>query len=174
MTTKNGFTLTPKFFGVSLPDYVRSRTGRRSKLGFTLVELLVVVAIIAILSTIILGTLGGARKQARDTKRLADLKQLQTALEFYANSNQDNYPTSLTGLVTGGYVPAAPLDPGGGAYSYSALGSGTSCKRYHLGATLEDAAHGALNTDIDAAAGIACTGSATDFSGTDPMYDLKP
>ncbi len=142
--------------------------------GFTLIELLVVVAIIAILSTIILGTLGSARKQARDTKRLADLKQLQTALEFYANSNQDNYPTELAGLVTSGFVASSPLDPGGGSYSYAALGSGANCKKYHLGATLEDTAHPALNADIDAVAGTSCTGSASDFSGTDPVYDLKP
>ena len=147
---------------------------RNTRNGFTLIELLVVVAVIALLATIMLGTLGSARQQARDSKRLADLKQLQTTLELYANGNLGKYPTSLAVLVTGGLIPVVPPDPSGGAYSYAALGAGANCSRYHLGATLEDTAHTALGLDFDAAAVAVCTGSAADFAGTDPMYDLKP
>lgn len=59
--------------------------------GFTLVELLVTVSIIGILSTITFFSVGNVRQMARDSKRLADMKQLQTALEFYFNYT-NGYP----------------------------------------------------------------------------------
>lgn len=143
--------------------------------GFTLIELLVVIAVIAILSAVILGSLGSARQQSRDARRLADLRQIQTALELYLNDNRNLYPTALSGLVSGGYMVTIPTDPrDGSAYLYAALGSGANCRSYHLGATLENASHSALDNDADAVAGTACTGSAADFSGTGAIYDLKP
>ncbi len=62
-----------------------------NKKGFTLIELLVVIAIIGLLSTLAVVALGNARENARDSKRLSDLKQLQTALEVYFNQN-NTYP----------------------------------------------------------------------------------
>lgn len=61
--------------------------------GFTLVELLVVISIIAILSTIGLTIYTGAQKSARISKRIRDLAAVQTALELYYNSNKA-YPCS--------------------------------------------------------------------------------
>jgi len=62
-----------------------------SKKGFTLVELLVVISIIALLSTIAVVSLGSARAKARDTARIADMKQVSTALEQYY-ADQGGYP----------------------------------------------------------------------------------
>lgn len=53
----------------------------RQKSGFTLIELLVVIAIIALLATLAVISFTNAQKSARDGKRVADMKQLQTALE---------------------------------------------------------------------------------------------
>ena len=54
-----------------------------NKKGFTLIELLVVVAIIGLLSTLAVVALSTAREKTRDSKRLSDLKNIQTALELH-------------------------------------------------------------------------------------------
>jgi general secretion pathway protein G len=151
--------------------------------GFTLIELLVVIAIIGILSSVVLASLNTARLKSRDTRRIADVKQIQLALALYFDSNS-NYPTALYGgALAPTYIAKVPYDPVGAActdgtqascYKYAALGSGTTCSSYHLGATLEETTNQALNGDIDATAGTACTGGGTDFAGTDPIYDQKP
>ena len=62
-----------------------------NKKGFTLIELLVVIAIIGLLSTLAVVALNNARAKSRDAKRVADVKQMQTALELYYN-DCDGYP----------------------------------------------------------------------------------
>lgn len=145
---------------------------RNAKRGFTLIELLVVIAIIGILSSVVLASLNSARQKSRDARRLSDIKQVQLALELYYDANT-GYPTALSALAPT-YIAVVPLDPqAGSSYQYAGLG-GTTCTSYHLGATLEDSGHSAYDTDSDAAAGTACTGSAADFAGTEPVYDVKP
>ncbi len=146
---------------------------KKSNKGFTLVELLVVIAIIGILASVVLVSLNSARGKARDARRISDLHQVSLALENYYDSNA-NYPATLS-LLAPTYIAAVPKDPQTSAvYSYAALGSGATCSGYHLGATLENASNPAFNSDSDAAAGTACTGSGADFAGTDPIYDIKP
>lgn len=53
------------------------------KRGFTIIELLVVVAILGILASIILATTGPMRAKARDARRVSDLEQIFTALTLY-------------------------------------------------------------------------------------------
>lgn len=60
--------------------------------GFTLVELLVTISIIGVLASITVVSVGNVRQIARDSKRLADIKQLGTALEFYFNQT-NAYPS---------------------------------------------------------------------------------
>lgn len=74
----------------------------KSTAGFTLIELLVVIAIIGILSTLAVVSLGGARERARDSKRLADVRNVQTALEIYFTDN-NGYPAGVaSGACTTG------------------------------------------------------------------------
>ncbi len=74
---------------------------KRKNKGFTLIELLVVIAIIGLLSTLAVVALNSARAKARDAKRVADVKQVQTALELYFNDAQ-GYPIDTGTLGTDG------------------------------------------------------------------------
>jgi prepilin-type N-terminal cleavage/methylation domain-containing protein/prepilin-type processing-associated H-X9-DG protein len=64
--------------------------GRR---GFTLIEILVVIAIIAVLVAILLPSLMHAREGSRHVKCVSNLRQIGTGLTLYTNDNRDIYPT---------------------------------------------------------------------------------
>ncbi len=102
------------------------------KEGFTLIELLVVVAIISLLSSIIFASLNSARSQARDSKRISDFRQVQTALTLYFDK-YGRYPNEtpvmpdeaasfnsmVQQLVTEGFLSSVPVSPPGGVRVYS-------------------------------------------------------
>jgi prepilin-type N-terminal cleavage/methylation domain-containing protein len=110
---------------------------KKSKQGFTLIELLVVVAIIGLLATLSIVALNNARARARDARRVADVKQIQTALELYYN-DYGAYPTAIptsgTAISSGttvymSQIPTPPQPADGScaaatAYTYS--GSATT------------------------------------------------
>jgi len=81
--------------------------------GFTLIELLVVIAIIGLLATMSVIALSGAREKARDSRRLSDIKQMQTALEMYYSSTS-SYPISLGDTIetsNNTYMADVPSNP---------------------------------------------------------------
>lgn len=95
-----------------------------SRKGFTLIELLVVIAIIGMLASAVSASLADAQREARDKRRVADLKSLQTALELYYVDNQ-SFPresegangnistnTTLQNLLDP-YMQGFPIDPAG-------------------------------------------------------------
>lgn len=129
---------------------------KRNK-GFTLIELLVVIAIIGILSSVVLASLNSARKKARDARRVADIKQLQLALEMYFDANR-KYPATATWKtdLAPAYIASAPKDPLTADYTYEGCGTGPIL--YHIGAALEELTNPALQSDLDAAP-TGCTGT---------------
>lgn len=72
---------------------MRKRKSGRTYDGFTLIELLVVVAIIALLISIAMPSLKAARRSAKRTVCLTNLKQIGTALQTYLPSNRERFPT---------------------------------------------------------------------------------
>lgn len=66
---------------------------KSSKSGFTLLEMLVVIGIIAILITLGIASYSTVQKKSRDARRKGDLKTIQNALESYYSICGFNYPT---------------------------------------------------------------------------------
>ncbi len=112
---------------------------KKSINAFTLVELLIVIAIIGILVTLIVLSLQNVRRNSRDIKRIADIKQLQLALELYISDNgfyppNINFGESLSSgeVIYMEEVPQAPTPPDGDCdsitneYSYISIGADNS------------------------------------------------
>lgn len=78
---------------------------KNNKKGFTLIELMVVIAIIGFMSAVILASINTARIKARDTQRIAELRNIEKAMNLYALSNNgimySNGFTSWSSLALG-------------------------------------------------------------------------
>jgi len=114
--------------------------GMKQNKGFTLVEILVVIAIIGILSSIVLASMGGARAKGRDTKRISDVKQLQLALQLYYDGHDSKYPQDIDSLTDDNFISSIPLDPlsPDQDYVYAPTSCSSSlCTTYSLTAELE-------------------------------------
>ncbi len=118
------------------------------KKGFTFIELLVVISIIGVLSTVVLASLNSARAKARDAKREKDAYELRTALSMYF-TDHGNFPlcdlyegvepdggfvvrsnealwNSCLGLKLNPYIKEVPQDPNGSSYYYYSCNSSSS------------------------------------------------
>lgn len=91
--------------------------------GFTLVELIIVIAIIAILSLLGYNTFIGSQQRARDAKRKSDINQVYKALELYFNDHETAPDTIPFGDSWMPYFLITPLDPRNG----SQVCSGNAC-----------------------------------------------
>lgn len=96
--------------------------------GFTLVELLVVLAILGLLTTVVVINVLPMQSRAQVQKAKADIALLEQGLEFYRLEN-GRYPTTEEGLTaltrpgaTGSIVRKLPDDPWGRPYRYQAPG----------------------------------------------------
>jgi len=134
---------------------------REKSKGFTLIELLLVIAIISILSGMVVASFGNAPAQSRDAKRVADLANIQIALEIYYDAN-DFYPkqavpseevllsagTTGTALIDGDHIAIIPVDPVNDAtYKYWYCGT-TDGSAYAIKAKLETQSD-RLDSDYD-------------------------
>ncbi len=113
--------------------------------GFSLIELIVVITIIAIMTTIAVVSFSGTNKRARDSKRVADLEKYRIALEM-ARQIGVTYPANLNILPTMGLIGTTISDPKTGySYAYNRL----TDYSYELYACVEDV--GASNSPCSGA-----------------------
>ena len=110
---------------------------QKNQKGFTLIELLVVIAIIGLLASVVLLALNSARQKSRDAKRLADVRQIASALELYYDTN-GGYPTTAsyyattgTGTVSPTYLGQLPTFPS----PVDGCTAGTASYAYTMGTT---------------------------------------
>ncbi len=83
---------------------------RQQEAGFTLLELMIVMAIIGILATLAVPSFVGAIKSAREAVLKEDLHVMRAAIDSYTMDKQ-KAPQSLDDLVQDGYLRAIPDDP---------------------------------------------------------------
>jgi len=120
----------------------------RNNRGFTLLEIIVVVAIIAILASYIAPKIAGRVDDARISKAKSDIRVLESSLELYKLDNF-LYPSNEQGLEAlvnrpageaarnwrdGGYIKKLTKDPWGNDYRYAYPGANGEFDVYSLGA----------------------------------------
>ena len=140
--------------------HCRSQRTRASH-GFTLIEIMVVVAIIAILGATVVPLIMDRPEQARVVKAKQDIASISAALDLY-NLDNFSYPSSEQGLQalverpsgdpepanwkTGGYLKKLPKDPWGRDYEYLSPGEGGAYDIISLG---RDGQEGGTEYDAD-------------------------
>lgn len=132
--------------------------------GFTLLEMMVVVAIIAILAAILIPNFTRARAQAQTAACLGNVKTIATALELYYTDNE-KYPPNLSktnvdasfSKTMDGYLNQIPVDPAAGSGKYYQVSDSNSagvssytiwCPGAHDAATLQQVDPGTSQTTI--------------------------
>ena len=125
-----------------------ARDPRRAQLGFTLIEIMVVVVILGILAALVAPNVIRRIDDARVTKAKQDIRAYETALNLYRMDNF-RYPTTEQGLEAlvkqpldpnirnwkqGGYIDGMKKDPWGNDYAYIAPGTRGEFDLYTLGA----------------------------------------
>ena len=100
---------------------------RRSQRGFTLIEIMIVVAIIGMLMMIAVPNVVKARKSSQANACMANMKNIDSTIELYKMEQRAN-PADLNALVSAGYFKQVPTCPAGGTYTMPAdENSGVTC-----------------------------------------------
>jgi general secretion pathway protein G len=91
-------------------DSGKAERARQGERGFTLLELIVVIAIIGILATIAMPALKDMPRRASEAVLKTDLRTMRDVIDQYYG-DKGRYPPSLEALVESGYLRSVPVDP---------------------------------------------------------------
>lgn len=87
--------------------FQRIRNSRAAEAGFTLVEMVVVVAVIGIIASVAVLAIGGTTDSSKKAACEAEVGTVQTAVDAYYAAN-DAYPTDVAALVSGKFLRSTP------------------------------------------------------------------
>ena len=135
---------------------------KRKQLGFTLLEMMVVIVILGILASFVVPSVLGNKEKADQQKAISDISALEQALDMYKLDNSV-YPTTDQGLEalvskpnsppeprnyrSNGYIKRLPNDPWGREYQYLSPGDNGAIDIFSLGADGEEGGE-EVNADI--------------------------
>lgn len=128
------------------------------KKGFTLIELMIVIVILGLLATILMPRILNRPEQARRTKAIVEIRNIQAALALF-KTDTGRFPSTAEGLAAlaanpgikgynaDGYLERAPVDPWGHAYVY--LSPGVHQRDYDMKSFGKDGEEGGQGDDAD-------------------------
>lgn len=146
---------------------------RNKEKGFTIIEVVLVLAIAGLIFLIVFLALPQLQRSRRDTQRKNDVGRLLSALESYSGNNNGNYPTNQaeTDLMVSGY-----LTTGGSVFRDPQSGAGNYTVTWANGAALPNTADTAIGTiyyrtgaTCGTAEGTFTAGSTRDVSALTPL-----
>ena len=127
--------------------------------AFTLLELMIVIVILGLLATIIMPKILNRPEQARRTKALVEIRNIESALALFM-TDTSRFPTTSEGLAvlasnpggingynSDGYLKKVPRDPWGNPYVY--ISPGLNSKDYDLESYGKDGENGGAGDDAD-------------------------
>ena len=100
---------------------------KQSKSGFTLVEIMIVVAIIGLLATIAIPSFMKARTTSQQNACINNLRQIESAKEQWAMANSKATGADVVSTAIDSYMKTTPTCPSGGTYAYNLISTGAAC-----------------------------------------------
>src|SRR5512135_1646768 len=100
---------------------------KTNKQGFTLVEIMIVVAIIGLLAAIAIPSFMKARTTSQKNACINNLRQIESGKEQWALANKKATGDTVVTSEIIGYMKSTPACPAGGTYTYNRIGTDASC-----------------------------------------------
>ena len=99
-----------------------------NKSGFTLVEIMIVVAIIGLLAAIAIPSFMKARTTSQKNACINNLRQIEAAKEQWALETKQAQGNDVVTTTVDGYIKTKPSCPAGGTYYYNVIGTNCVCE----------------------------------------------